>query len=704
MRSPLGSLAVIVAVVVASSWASAASGQATASSGVTRFVVEQRRAFADGTPFGEVGPYERLDGTAFMELDPSDPLNAVILNLDKVPRNARGKVEFSAPFFILKPADISRGNGKLFFALNNRGNKQALGGWNFAPTGPGGNDPLTTVDAGDGFLMRQGYTIVDAGWQGDVIPSRDNKLAPKLPVPVQADGSPIVGMVRIEYSDRTIPAAGTFTLPLEGSPDFRSYATADADTSQSTLTVRDCGDCSKVEIASDRWAFGACSDGEGSLVETTTDICLFDGFRNDRLYELLYPARDPMVMGLAYAGIREIGSFLRYQARDEVGNPNPLTLGATTPDVRHSYGYGNSSTGMYFRDFLYLGFNEDLAHRKVFDAVWINIPGSQRLFANVEFADPNTYSRQDDREDFLSTSHPPMTLGVTTDPVTGIRDGILKRPATDPLVFQTVTELEFWQFRASLDVADGSGQPVDIPSNVRLYFLSNFQHAGSNPPTAFPGDRGMCQNATNPNYHGPTRRALLVALDDWVDRGLEPPANNYPDVRSGTLVAIEQARAAFPAIPGVQFPAAANGLRVLDFGPEFGPTGGRLTVLPPIAGPEYRVLVPQVDEDGLDLAGIRPVEVRAPLGTNTGWNLRAAGHREGDLCALNGSFIPFKTTHAERLAAGDPRRSLEERYSNHEDYVRAVDAATSQLVKERFLLPEDAVRFVTEAEGSKVLR
>ena len=670
---------------------------------VVRFVVEQERAFAGGMAFGTVGPYERLDGTAYMEVDPNDPLNAVIVNLDKAPRNVRGMVEFSAPFFILKPVDMARGNHKIFYGVNNRGNKQTLGYFNFVPSGPGINNPLTAADAGDGFLMRLGYTVVDAGWQGDVALG-GNRLFPSFPVAVQADGSPIVAAVRIEYSDRTIPLAGTFTQTLEGSPNFRSYPTADMNTAHSTLTVRAAVNGPKVPIPSDRWAFGRCPTGQASLLPSPTDICLFDGFRADRLYELIYPARNPMVMGLGYAVTRDIGSFLRYQTRDEAGTLNPLALSPTEVGIRRAYTFGSSSTGMYQRDLLYLGFNEDESHRKVFDGLWIHKPGTHRLYANVEFADPNTYSRQDDRHDFLSASYPPLSHAVTTDPISGIHDGLVKRPATDPLVFQSDTGNEFWEMQASLYLTDGLGQPVHIPKNVRLYLLSSFQHGGNNPPAAFPGGAGMCQNPTNPNYHGPTVRALLMALDAWADQGVKPPKSEVPDVRNGTLVSLAEAREAFPAIPGVQFPAVLNELELLNNGPEFGSEGGRLTLLPPVLGPSYTVMVPKPDKDGLDIAGIRPMEIRVPLGTNAPWNLRAPGRREGNLCGLSGSYIPFAATKAERLAAGDPRRSLEERYKDHAGYVKAVERTAKKLMQEGFLLEEDAETFIRAAEASDVLR
>src|SRR5690348_7463198 len=365
---------------------------------VVRFVVEQTRSFAGGMSFGDVGPYQRLDGTAYMEVDPHDALNSVIVNLDKAPRNARGLVEFSAPFFILKPVDLSKSNHKLFYGINNRGNKQTLGYFNYVPAGPGINNPITAADAGDGFLMRLGYTIVDAGWQGDVanLPG-SNVLFPNLPIATQPDGSPITAAVRIEYSDRTIPANGTFTLPLEGSPSFRSYPAADTNTAHSILTVRDevSDQGPMTPITSDQWAFGSCPAGKDSLVPDPTQICLFGGFQADKLYMLIYPAKNPIVMGLGYAVTRDIGSFLRYETHDDAGNSNPVALTPNEIGIRRSYSFGSSSTGMYQREFLYLGFNEDEAHRPVFDARWIHKSGTNRLFANVEFADPNTYSRQD---------------------------------------------------------------------------------------------------------------------------------------------------------------------------------------------------------------------------------------------------------------------------------------------------------------------
>ncbi len=663
---------------------------------VVRIVVERTTPYAGGEAFGDVGPFERLDGTVHMEVDPDDPLNAVIVNLDRAPRNDRGMVEFSAPFFIVKPVDMARGNQKLLYGINNRGNAIELGFHTFPSTGPG---------ADDGLFFRLGYTLVDAGWAGDVVTTA-TRLGANLPVAVQADGSPVVSRIRIEYpSDPTASGAVAHTLPLKGNDRFVSYETADTDTARSTLTVRDAIDGERRPVAADGWAFGTCPSGEASLTPSTTDICLFDGFDPDKVYELIYPAKNPWVMGLGYAVTRDVASFLRYEAADDAGTPNPLASSADATGIRRAYGLGISSTGMYLRDWLYLGFNEDEGHRRVFDAVRIHIPGSHRLFANVEFADPNIYSRQDRTTDFTSQSVPPLTYAVTTDPVTNVRDGILKRPATDPLVFHVDTSNEFWQMKASLNVHDGHGDPVPVPDNVRFYLLASHPHGGAAGVGAMPTARGACAYVTN-TYRSaaPAMRALLVAMDDWADRGVEPPASSYPDVRRGTLATVDEVARTFPAIPGVTFPTRVNGLDALGFGPTFGSGGGRQTVLPPTRGGSYQVLVPTTDRDGHDVAGIHTVDIMAPVGTNTGWNLHAAGPRGRDLCSLTGSFFPFARTRAERMASGDPRLSLEERYGDHDGFVDGVRRAADESVARRLLLPEDAEVLVQMAEESDVLR
>ncbi len=661
---------------------------------VVRFVIELREPFAGGVEWGTSGPYERLRGTAYLEVDPRDPLNAVIVDLDKAPRNSRGMVEFSTPFFILKPVDMARGNHKVFHMANNRGNN------------PGGLISSRTADqvGSSDVVLRMGYTIVDAGWEGDVVPTA-TRLAANLPIATQPDGSPIVGLMRVEYSDRNIPLGGAFTLNLKGRAAFRSYETASTDTAQATFTVRDSVDGPKIPIPPGRWAFGRCPNGRPSLVPSTCDICYFDGFQSDKLYELIYLAKNPIIMGLGHAATRDVASFLRYEAQDDEGTPNPLGPSPGHEGITRVYATGASQTGGYLRDFVYLGFNEDESHRKVFDGIIPTIAGTDRVFINVRFADPDVFSEQDFHHDFLQSSYPPFTYAVTTDPLSGVRDGILKRPETDPLVFQIDSSTEFWQLRGSLNVADGLGKPVPIPDNVRLYFNSSTAHGNLTvglltPP---PGRDPRCQNATPSGAVSETLRALLVAMDRWADQGIEPPKSNYPRVEDGTLVTLDEAREAWPALAGVDFPTVLNEYELLDFGPEFGPQGGVLTVQPPRLGPGYRLFVPKIDRDGLDIAGIRPIQVRVPLGTTTGWNVRRPEHRGPDLCGLTGSFFPFAERRSERFAGGDPRQSLEERYRDHDGFVKAVRKATKRLVRERFLLPEDAEALIAAAETSDVL-
>ena len=667
---------------------------------VVQLVVEQRSSYLGGASWGNAGPYEMLRGTAFLVADPRNPHDAVIVDLENAPRNAAGLVEFSTPFLILKPVDMQRSNHKIFYAVNNRGNN--LEGLLTATTA----GQVSGTDAG--YAMTQGYVVVDAGWEGDVVPTA-TKLVANLPRARMPDGDPITGPMRYEYSER---ASGTFTTNLEGTPGFLSYEAADTDTDSATFTVADSEYGPKTRISPTRWAFGKCPTGEASLVPDDVDLCYFDGFDNTKIYELIYQAKNPIVMGLGFATTRDIGSFLRYELRDDAGNPNPVG-----PGIRRAYAAGGSQTGGYLRDYIYLGFNEDETGRKVFDGIIPWIAGTDRVFINVRFADPNTYSEQDRQHNYLQSSYPPFTYAVTTDPISGIHDGILKRPRTDPLVMQVDSESEFWQLHGSLNVVDGLGKPVAIPDNARLYFVGNTAHAFISGSFLFPtpGAAALCSNPTpGSGINWETLRATLRNIDRWAEasghqrgddaEGFEPPKSNYPSVLDGTLVTLNEAAAAFPAIPNVSFPTVYDTYQLLEFGPRFGPQGGVLTVEPPLNGPSYAIRLPQTDAIGIHLAGVHQIESRVPLGTSTGWNIRSPAHRGPNLCVLTGSYFPFAATKAERLLSGDPRPSLQETYVNHDGFVNAVRAAARELVRERFLLEADADADVDAAEASNVLQ
>jgi hypothetical protein len=657
---------------------------------VVKFVVQQTISYLGGASFGSAGPYQLLTGTAYMEVDPQNAHNGVIVDLDNAPRNSRGMVEFSTPFFVLKPVDMTRSNNKIFYAVNNRGN--SLEGLLTATTA----DAVARTDAG--AAMERGYTIVDAGWEGDVIPT-PTKLAANLPIAKHSNGSPITGTVRYEYYDRT---AGTFTTNLEGTAGFRSYPPIDTNPAHALLTVRDEENSPRIPIPPGQWAFGSCPTGQASLVPDAENLCYFPGFDPAKVYELIYQARDPIVMGLGFATTRDVASFLRNASGDDYGTPNPLGTG-----IRRAYAAGGSQTGGYLRDYIYLGFNEDELGRQVFDGIIPWIAGTDRVFINVRFADPNTYADQDFHHDYLQNSYPPFTYAVITDPLSGVHDGILKRPDTDPKVMQVDSESEFWQLHDSLNVADGLGRAVAIPHNLRLYFVGNtahgFVHGGFLAPT--PTESTLCQDPVpSSGSTWETLRASLINLDNWVEKGIEPPPSNYPSVAADTLVGLNEAAAAFPRIPNFSFPTVVDTYELLNFGPKFNSLGGVLTIVPPRLGPSYRIFVPKTDGNGLQLAGVHPLEARVPIGTSTGWNVRAPGHRAPNLCGLTGSYFPFATTKAQRQASGDPRPSVQELYHSHAGFVKAVQLAAGEMVKEGFLLQEDANADIAAAEASNILK
>jgi hypothetical protein len=691
MLKRLSTLFVSVALAAPITLHASSGAAADCAQGVTRIDITRREPFAGGMPFGKTGPYEKMVGRAFIEVDPEDAHNSIIQDISSVPVNECGHVEFSTDIYILKPVDMAKGNRQIFFEVNNRGNKIGLGWLNDAPSS---NDPSTEEDAGNGFLMRQGYAIVWAGWEADVLPG-NNRLTIDLPVATES-GEPITGRVGVQYDvSRHISREGAVSLALSGRPEFDPYPAASLDNSTAIFTERDLIDSPETAIPQNRWAFARCERDPATgaivnVVPSAKHICYFDGFDPDKLYQLVYTAQDPKPMALGYAATRDVLSFLRYEVADATGAPNPLGTG-----IGHVQCIGISSSGMYVRDYLYLGFNEDPSGRRVCDGLTAYIPGGFRLHLNTRFTQPDIYSRQDLWAGLWPMATFPFTFGMTTDPVTGRTDAILKRPASDPLVMQVDTSTEFWQFHGSLVTHDGEGRPVALPPTARYYLISSAQHGSGTPPS-----RGISEQLSNPLNYGPFNRALLVALDRWVRQGTEPPPSQYPRVDDGTLVPPDQASTGFPSIPGVTYNGKMNLLPLRDYGPGFTSTGGVITLMPPVTvpGKEYTVLVPRVDADGLDVAGLRrPDDIETPLATHTGWNQRAAGFRHGDLSALSGMYVPFAETRAERLASGDPRLSIEERYRNHGDYVSQVRAAALALRAQGYLLQEDVRRIIDEA-------
>ena len=656
---------------------------------ITKIVIEKRDLFAGGHQFPVTGAYEKLIGKAYGEVDPKNPLNKIIVNLDKAPRNTKGRVEYWTDIYILKPVDMKRGNGKIFYDAPNRGSKRILMFLNDAPEN---NDPNDLKDAGNGFLMRQGYTIVWSGWQADLLPTPNWLVAG---VPAATDrGKEIVRTARTEI---VVDRDGILSQPLSGDARVMSYEAASWDKSQASLTVREKSYEPGTPLAGSEWEYASCQrnkeTGKLDIKPSPKDLCILAGFRPGHIYEFIYPAKNPLVLGLGFALVRDLVSYLRYEMRDASGNVNPLALGGDKTGIKMAYAWGRSQSGRFLRDLVYHGFNEDESHRKAFEAVSPHVAGGGRIFLNYEFSRPVTSSQQHTNQ--LDPELFPFAYNTLMDPQTGKRDGILKRAKTDPLIVHTQTSTEYWQKRGALTHADGKGKDILIHKNVRIYFIASAQH---NTPFGAAPRMGDCQQLTNPMPIGDALRALIVAMDRWASEEILPPPSRIPRVSDGTLVRPDQKSTDFPQIAGVRYTGIHNRQLFLNYGPNL--SQGKIDIHPPkqIKNGAYTTLVPKVDADGNDKAGIRLPSISVPLATYTGWNLQRKGLAEDELCALLGSYIPLARTKEEREKTGDPRLSIEERYKDQADYVRQVSHAARALVEERFLLPEDAERIIEEAK------
>jgi hypothetical protein len=637
----------------------------------------------DGVAFGAVGQYEKLVGRAFGELDPESPLNVVITDITLAPRNARGKVEYMTDIYILKPANAARGNKILLCDITNRGNKMTYLPLNFPFRAPPEflpiNDPSTAKDAGTRYLMRQGYTIVWTGWDATA-PAGNGRLTTTVPI-ASVDGQPIVGPaleeIMVENAQNVAPDAEVLTWPL-------TYPAATLDKSQATLTVRKHRGDQPIVIPANEWQY----------LNASTIGLLPAGkkpFARSLIYQFVYPATDPKVTGIGFAAVRDVVSFLRHAKADEQGTPNPLA-----GTLQWSIATGYSQSARFQRPFLYLGFNQDEHGRQVFDGMLPYINGAGGGFFNYRFAQPN-------RTAFQRWSHVypeqifPFAYTSLTDPLTGKTDSVLARCATSgtcPKIVEVNDSNSYWFKSASLALTTPDGtKDLPDPPTVRFYLLSSIAHGVAS-------GRGLCQQLQNPISPGPALRALLAALTEWVVSGKEPPTSRVPRLSDGTLVRpLPQSAVGFPEIPGMTYTGVVSTRELYDYGPEF--DRGLISRLPPAAtGRAYPTLVPKVNSDGIDMAGIQLPDMAVPLGTYTGWNLMASVPQ--DECSAMGAFIPFATTKAQRLATGDPRPSLEERYGTHSRYVQAVKAAAQRLVAERLLLPEDASAYI-EAAKSRAL-
>ena len=648
-----------------------------------RLEIENKGPFAGGVSFGDTGPYERLYGKAHFAIDPEEKGLPDIVDLDLAARNGQGQIEFAATLDIIKPVDLDKGNKRIFYEFSNRGGRSLMG-FNFGV----GTDMSTPEYAGDGFLMRQGYTLVWSGWQGDLIDRGTNVVA-YLPFAME-EGSHLRGRVRQEFNPM---AEGILSVGVsagaERGPDVQPYAVVDRATA--TLTMRQNETDPRVPVPDSEWELATAELKDGELVVTPSNIDLYikGGFKPGWIYEFIYDTQGSRVMNLGFLGIRDLLSLLRNETHDHAGNPNPLA-----GHVEKVYGTGASLSGRVIREYVYEGWNADSSGRRVFDAVHTHT-GSGRLFQNQRFAQVGRYPRQHEEHTWPAECYP-FTFAAVPDPFTERNEGLWQRPETDPLVIHLHTEGDYWVRHVSpthTDPRDASD--LEIPDNARMYHLTGAPH--------------MVRALDDPDWIGqltpnaipaiPYRRAILVMLDRWATDGTPPPPSLLPKTGDGTLITAEEALARYPKVPGVNLPKGPSRLMRYNYGPRF-ETDGIMDVFPPVPvpGEEYPLRVTQLDPDGNTIAGLRYPDIEGPLGTYHGWSLRKAGFAEGEQWMNTGSFMPFARTKAEREEQGDPRPSLEERYPSHAAYIAAVTRVCKDRVDEGFMLQEDADRFIDAAK------
>ena len=638
---------------------------------VTRIEVTSQAPFAGGKVFGATGPYLRVAGRFRGELDPTHPANRSIADIRLAPRNARGKVEYSADFVILRPADPFKGNGTLFYDVNNLGNKVILRQLNDAPPGNALDAPEA---AGDGFLMRYGFTVAWSGW----IPG-----LPRTPGLLRLDVPRAAGVEQPVWDEFLFNDSRQVEAQL-------TFSAASLDKKAARLTVRERNDDPPRLIPSGDWEF--LDDGAIVLLPRGTP------FRAGALYQFSYRARNPPVAGIGYAATRDWIGFLRYQQRDSAGTPNPLG-----PDGRHgvavALAHGTSQSGRFLRDMLYHGFNETEDMRTVFEGVNPHI-ASARLYLNYRFAQPNrAYSLGYGFVGYPDAGFP-FAYEKQNDPRSRREDGLLEHcRARDvcPKVLHTVTSTEYWQGGHSLNTADAAGEhDIALPESVRIYHFAGTQH--STTPTM---PKGVCSAPPNLAVDPrPAMRALVLALDRWVKKGELPPPSVYPKLADRTLVSASVLK--WPTLPGsgaaaFAAPRGPNPMAQFDYGARI--AEGIIDNVPPAPHPfRYRVLVPAIDADGNEIAGLRMPEQAVPAATTTGWSLRSAeGGAAGELCYLDGAALPFARTAAEREAAKDPRPSLTERYQDKNAFLARIRTAAQDLVKRGYYLEEDVEKTVNRA-------
>ena len=684
--------------------AAAASAQAR----VTKIVIDSRTPAFNSRSFGAVGSYEMLRGRAFGEVDPKERRNAIIQDIDLAPKNAHGNVEYITTFTLLMPADMAKTNGVLFYEIANRGNSM------FSSFDLGGAPADATSDP---LFYKRGYVVLTSGWQGDLLPgptatqSAAGSRLESITVPraKNPDGSSITGpfMTRMPLYGGDGPSGDMVKVDI-GRAGQLAYSPASFDTRGATFSgapaenIRGQQVGTRIQIPSTDWAWVNCQTKTPADATTSPDnLCakLSKGAFDPKLvYTLVFPAKDPLVLGLGFAAMRDVVAFLRHADRDEAGTANPIA-----GKVPHVVAQGISQSGNYAKSYIHLGFNEDEQGRPVWDSVNSHI-ASRFVPLNFRFAIPGGSPTM-----FAPGNEGALWWSATPDAKRGRQTTALlarcSATKTCPKVFETFGGAEFWNQRMSLGlVGNDDGRDIPLPDNVRRYYFPGTMHGGGDGGFKLAtkkGQAGTCVLMENPNSEVESMRALLVAMTDWTVKNTAPPDSRYPTIQSGQLTTDKKGGPfKFPAIPGVPEPyGISNPVLDYDFGPHLNGNdlSGYITQQPPVVKQALQSYIPVVDADGNDHGGVPSVLHMAPLGTYMGWNITDTGVLAGQICSLNGSFVPFAKTKAEREKVKDPRPSLEERYGDRQGYVCAVRKAASQSVKDRFLLEEDAKRLIDGA-------
>ena len=640
---------------------------------VLRVEIASRSDVLNGRTFGEAGVYERITGRIYFALAVSNPHNLRIVDLANAVNLKNGEVEFSSDFNAVRPKDSKKGNGSMILEVPNRG-------WGRIISLVDGGDWDLAKDAGDAWLLRNGFTIVSLGWQWDAVGAGAQRFYAPI---ARESGKTITGLLRgdlmLSKAEPEIPLGHQ----LLGNIGGIEYPVAAPDDPRNVLTVRDSREAPRTVVPRSQWQFAHTVDGK--VVPSDRHILLNGGFQPGKIYEYAYVVADPVVAGGGFAAIRDFASYAKHA-------PDAIAPAARV------YGEGISQNGRFLRDFLYQGFNADEEGRIALDGILAHVAGAGRGSFNYRFAQPSR-DAQPTSAIFFPTDIFPFTDQPEKDPITGESGGLLDRAVADkvtPRIFFSNTSYEYWGRVASLIHVTADGEhDAQISDNVRIYHFTGLQHfSGPFPPEKGEGDL-LGQEPQSPLPVEYFWRAMIANMDAWVRSNIQPPASSYPKIADGTLVPLN--KYAWPAIPGVNQPHEASQAFHLDFGPNW--REGILTVQPPVTGKAFPALVPQVDADGNERDGVRLPEITVPLATYTGWNLRDPSIGAPDQrVAFEVSFLPFPRTLAERQKTDDPRKSIAERYSSREDYLTRYTNALDNLVKQRWILPEDRAALVHRGE------